>query len=113
MIKKLNSRVIFHDKDLFNTYKNLENGNSEEKKLYKWISRAIEDLKEDAFSGIAIPKDRIPKKYLIKLEAKSIWKYDLPKAFRLIYTIENNEVEVFAILLEWFDHKNYEKRFNY
>jgi mRNA-degrading endonuclease RelE of RelBE toxin-antitoxin system len=112
-VKKLNSRVVFRNKELFNTYKKLEDGNSEEQKLYKWITRAIQDLKEDAFSGLSIPKDRIPKKYQKEFEAKSVWKYDLPKAFRLIYTIENNKIEVFAIILEWFDHKSYEKRFNY
>ena len=112
-MKKLNSRVIFHNKELYETYKELEKGNAEEQKLFKWITRAIKDLKEDAFSGIAIPKDRVPKKYQKEFEAKSIWKYDLPKAFRLIYTVENNQVEVFAIVLEWFDHKSYEKRFKY
>ena len=112
-MKKLNARVIFHSKELYDIYKKLETGNSEDQKLYKWITRAINDLKEDAFSGLAIPKDRIPKKYQKKFEAKSVWKYDLPKAFRLIYTIENNEIEVFAIVLEWFDHKSYEKRFKY
>ena len=76
-------------------------------------TRAIEDLKEDAFTGLAVPKDRIPKKYQREFDAKTIWKYDMPKAYRLIYTIENNEIEVFAILLEWFDHKTYEKKFKY
>lgn len=113
MIKRLNSRVIFHNQELYDLYKQLEHGNSEEKKLYKWISRAIDDLKEDAFSGIAVPKDRIPKKYQKEFDAKTIWKYDMPKAFRLIYTIENNEIEVFAIILEWSDHKTYEKIFKY
>ena len=112
-MKKLNARVIFHSTELYETYKKLEHGKSDEQKLYKWITRAIQDLKEDAFSGLAIPKDRIPKKYEKEFEAKSVWKYDLPKAFRLIYTIENNEVEVFAIVLEWFDHKNYERNFKY
>ena len=113
MIKRLNSRVIFHNTELYDTYKKLEKGNNEEKKLYKWITRAIEDLKEDAFTGLAVPKDRIPKKYQREFDAKTIWKYDMPKAYRLIYTIENNEIEVFAILLEWFDHKTYEKKFKY
>ena len=114
MIKRLkNARIIFHDKELYNTYKKLENGTSDEKKLYKWISRAIEDLKEDGFSGMAIPKDRIPKKYQKEFKTKSLWKYDLPKAYRIIYTVQNNEVEVFAILLEWFDHKTYAKLFKY
>jgi len=71
-MKKLNSRIIFHSKELYETYKNLKNGDNEKQKLYKWISRAIEDLKEDVFSGLAIPKDRIPKKYQREFEAKSI-----------------------------------------
>ncbi len=112
-MKKLNSRVIFHSKELYETYKKLEDGTFEEKKLYKWINRAIEDLKEDAFSGLAISKDKIPKKYQKEFEARSVWKYDLPRAYRLIYTIENNEIEIFAIILEWFDHKTYEKIFKY
>ena len=112
-MKKLKSRVIFHSKELHETYTKLKTGNSDEKKLYKWISRAIEDLKEDAFTGLAIPKDRIPKKYQNKFDAKTVWKYDLPKAYRLIYTVENNEIEVFAIVLEWFNHKNYERLFKY
>ena len=39
--------------------------------------------------------------------------YDLPNGWRLIYTIETNEILVLAIILEWFDHKNYERTFNY
>lgn len=114
MIKKLKpARVIFHDNNLYDTYSNLKNGTHEEKRLHKWISRAIEDLKNDAFCGSAVPKDRIPKKYYDVFEARTIWKYDLPSAYRLIYTIENNEVEVFTIVLEWFDHKTYEKIFKY
>ncbi|MCH8520014.1 MAG: hypothetical protein LAT82_04640 [Nanoarchaeota archaeon] len=91
----------------------LKNGTHEEQRLYKWITRAIQDLKEDAFCGVSIPKNRIPKKYQSIFEAKSVWKYDLPSAYRLIYTIENNEIEVFTIVLEWFDHKSYEKTFKY
>ena len=105
--------MIFHNRTLYNTYKKLEFGNFDEKNLYKWITRAIEDLKHDAFCGLAIPKDRIPKKYLVDFDAKSIWKYDLPKAYRLIYTIENDNIEVFSIFLEWFDHKKYDKVFKY
>jgi len=113
MIKRINSRVIFSSQELYDTYKKLETGNSENKKLFKWITRAIQDLKEDAFCGLAIPKRQIPKRYEKIFNAKTIWKYDLPRAFRLIYTIENKEVEVFAIVLEWFDHKEYEKKFKY
>ncbi len=39
--------------------------------------------------------------------------YDLPSAWRLIYTIESDEIKIVSIILEWFDHKDYEKKFNY
>jgi hypothetical protein len=38
----------------------------------------------------------------------------LPKAWRLIYTINReNEVELVTAILDWFDHKSYERKFNY
>jgi hypothetical protein len=44
----------------------------------------------------------------------NLWKYDLPDGWRLIYTLSTpNKIEILAIILEWFDHKNYERRFGY
>ena len=44
----------------------------------------------------------------------NLWKYDLPQGWRLLYTITaENEVELISAILEWFNHKNYEKRMNY
>ena len=34
---------------------------TEDKKLYKWINRALDDLEENAFCGIRIQKRLIPK----------------------------------------------------
>ncbi len=47
------------------------------------------------------------------MEGYSLWKYDLPSGFRIIYVLENNEVQIYSIILEWFDHKNYERNFKY
>lgn len=43
----------------------------------------------------------------------NLWKYDLPDAWRLIYTIKEDEIKILSIILEWFDHKEYERKFNY
>ena len=43
----------------------------------------------------------------------NLWKYNLPNAWRLIYTIKRDEVVVLSIVLEWMDHKEYEQKFNY
>jgi len=37
----------------------------------------------------------------------------LPDAWRLLYSIENQEILVVSIILEWMDHKNYERTFKY
>jgi len=105
--------VVFVDKELENKFENLKNGTGEEKQLYKFIRRAIEDLKQDPTCGTKIPKDRWPKIYIKKYGIINLWKYDLPNAWRLIYTIMADKIMILSIILEWFSHKDYEKRFGY
>ena len=83
------------------------------KKLYKFLERATDDLKKNPNCGIKIPQSLWPKEYIKKYNIDNLWKYDLPNAWRLVYTIAKDEVKIMAILLEWFDHKNYERRFGY
>ncbi len=105
--------VVFVDKELENKFENLKNGTGEEKQLYKFIRRAIEDLKQDPTCGIKIPKDRWPKIYIKKYGITNLWKYDLPNAWRLIYTIMADKIMILSVILEWLSHKDYEKRFGY
>ena len=109
----MKSDVYFADEKLKETYNKLKNSKTEEKELHKWISRAIDDLKQDAFMGIQIKKDLFPREYVQKYNIDNLWKYNLPKGWRLIYTIETDEIKIMSIILEWFDHKNYERRFKY
>lgn len=109
----MKSIVHFGDEKLKMTFEGLKDSKTEDQMLYKWISRAIDDLGENAFCGIQIPKKLIPKVYTDKYGIDNLWKYDLPKGWRLIYSVANDEVRILSIILEWFDHKEYEKRFNY
>jgi len=94
--------------------KDLEDLKSQDPELYEQIIKAFRNLKESAFCGIQIPKRLIPKEYYLKFAPiTNLWKYNLPDAWRLIYTIKNNEAIIFSVILEWLDHKEYEKRFNY
>jgi len=86
---------------------------SDEKDLKKFIERAFDDIRENPFCGIQIPRKRIPRDYLNKFNIKNVWKYNLPGAWRLLYSLENNQLCVISIILEWMDHKNYERRFSY
>lgn len=104
------SRVVFINNELEESYNSLKEGDF----VKKAITRAIKDLKENAFSGIQLPKRLIPKEYIHKYGINNLWKYDLPKGWRLLYTITaDNEVELISAILEWFDHKEYERRFKY
>ncbi|MBT4375833.1 hypothetical protein HOD29_00455 [archaeon] len=85
----------------------------EDFKMYEAISKAFEDIGGNVFCGIQIPKRLIPKEYFRKFGAKNLWKYNLPGAWRLIYSIEGKNLLVFSIILEWMDHKSYERRFRY
>jgi Txe/YoeB family toxin of Txe-Axe toxin-antitoxin module len=109
----MKSSVYFGDEKLKACYEGLRESKVEDKMLLNWISRAIEDLEKNAFCGIQIPKKLIPKIYIDKYKIDNLWKYDLPKGWRLIYSVVYDGVCIISILLEWMDHKNYERRFNY
>jgi Txe/YoeB family toxin of Txe-Axe toxin-antitoxin module len=97
-------------KEEFNT---LKEGRFQDKQLYSYINRAMDDLVKDPLSGTKIPKKLWPKDYIKHYKITNLWKYDLPNGWRLIYTTESNEVMIVSIILEWFDHKGYERRFGY
>lgn len=108
------AKVVFGNEKLEALFRKLVDSRIEDKRLYRWLERAFEDLERDAFCGIQIPKRLIPKVYEERFgRLDNLWKYDLPDAWRLIYTVQNRNVIVLSIVLEWLNHKDYEKRFKY
>ncbi|MDP7179812.1 MAG: hypothetical protein QF824_00895 [Candidatus Woesearchaeota archaeon] len=105
--------VAFVNQKLKHDFNLLKEGNFEDKKLYEFIDRALDDLKKNPSCGTKIPKKLWPKEYIQKYEITNLWKYDLPNAWRLIYIIETDEIMIMNIILEWFSHKEYERRFKY
>jgi len=110
---KLPSDIRFVDESIREAFYKLEKGDNSERELFKFINQALDNIEENAFCGIQIPKRLIPKEYITKFGVKNLWKHDLPKSWRLIYSIVNDEIVVVSLVLEWLDHKNYEKRFKY
>ena len=104
------SVVVFISDELENTFNELK----EDDPIKKGIVRAIKDLRVNAFSGIQVPKRLFPKEYIVKYGINNLWKYDLPNGWRLLYTITaENEVELISAILEWFNHKEYERKMKY
>jgi Txe/YoeB family toxin of Txe-Axe toxin-antitoxin module len=104
------SEVIFANDKIQEAFLKLDNDDD----LKKSIKRAILDIQANAYSGIQIPKRLFPREYIIKYKINNLWKYDLPNGWRLIYTLNPlNQVEILSVILEWFNHKEYERRFHY
>jgi len=86
-------------------------------KVHRQLLVAIEREKDNLFinphRGIQIEKRKIPKTYITEYGVSNLWKINLPDHWRMIYTITGNEVEIISILLEFMDHKAYDKKFGY
>lgn len=86
---------------------------SDNQTLFNSIKQKIKFLKENPQYGIHIPKNKIPKEYVIKYDVNNLWKINLSGAWRMIYTIRGSEIEIISLILDILDHKNYEKKFKY
>ena len=105
--------VVFINHKLKSEFESLKDSKFEDLQLYSFIQKAVNDLRRNPSCGIKIPKKLWPKIYIQKYSITNLWKYDLPNSWRLIYTIEANDIKIMSIILEWFTHKEYEKRFKY
>ena len=110
---QLPSHIKFADEKIKAAFESLEQGKTEEQQLYRRLVRAFQDIEKNAFCGIQIPKRLIPKKLLQRYNLTNLWKYNLPDAWRLLYSIENNQLIVVSVILAWIPHKTYDHLFHY
>ncbi len=81
--------------------------------LLRSIERVKRWLKENPFAGDQVKKGQIPHYYLQKYGVTNLWRIELSNYWRLIYTIQSNEVEIIDFVLDVIDHKEYDKKFGY
>ena len=106
-------KIRFADEKVRKAFEELQHSTTEGKQLFEFLERAFKDIEENAFCGIQIPKRLIPKEYLQKYGVDNLWKYNLPNAWRLLYSVGREEVTVVGIVLEWGKHKEYNRKFGY
>ena len=106
------TRIVFAHEKVKEAFERLKDS-AAEKRLYDNLMRAFRDIEENPAAFIHIKQRLIPKEYISKYGIDNLWKYDLPNGWRLLYSLGRDEIEIIAIMLEWLDHKNYEKRFGY
>ena len=103
-------KVIFVDEELEKAFNEL----SDQDQLKKAIKRAVQDIQQDAFCGRQVKKKLIPREISQKYNVNNLWIYNLPSAWRLIYAItRSEEIKIIAAILDWMDHKDYDRRFGY
>jgi hypothetical protein len=109
----MKAEIVFADERLKQAFNKLKDSKTEDLQLYGLLKRAFEDIEKNPSGFIHVPKNLIPKEYIRKYGIDNLWKYDLPNGWRLLYSLSKDKVLLLAIILEWLDHKNYERRFGY
>ena len=81
--------------------------------LLNAINRLFDIIVSNPFYGENAKKDLIPKEYRQKYDAANLFIVDLPDYWRMIYTLESDEIEIITFVLDIIDHDGYNKKFGF
>ena len=103
-------KLKFVDVSLEKAFNNLKENDPIKKALIK----ALRDIKQDCHCGRNVRKKLIPKRLVEKYGINNLWIYNLPSAWRLLYSLTTSgEIELIAVILDWMSHKDYERLFGF
>ena len=97
-------------KDAYLKLKKRNDGDA--KTLLNSFDRMKNILKDNPQYGDPIKKSLIPKEF-IKQGIKNLYRVELSNYWRMLYTLQGNQIEVLLFVLSIVDHKNYNKLFGY
>ena len=103
-------KVRFVNEELKKSFEGLKETNPQ---LHKEIERAFSSICHDAFFGRRVKKELIPKKLIKDYDINNLFIYNLSEGWRLIYSLVNENIEVISIVLDWMNHKDYERLFKF
>lgn len=86
---------------------------SKEISLLNGIGRIFDILVSNPFYGENAKKDLIPLEYRNRYGAENLFIADLPDYWRMVYTLESDEIEIIAFILDIVDHDLYNKKFGF
>ncbi|MCK5617648.1 type II toxin-antitoxin system RelE/ParE family toxin [Candidatus Pacearchaeota archaeon] len=102
--------IIFKNIKLKESFEELS---SNDPRLYKEIEKALNDICNNHTCGRNVRKKLIPRELIKKYQINNLWIYNLRKDWRLLYSIGKDDVEIIAIVLDWMNHKEYERLFKF
>jgi len=110
-------RVIFSPEaeGVYNYLNKKASFSKNEKIILNAVNKKITLIKSNIHYGEPIAKKLIPEEYKIKYGVKNLFRVELPKFWRMLYTLTNNnsEIEIVAFILDIINHKKYNKKFGY
>jgi hypothetical protein len=106
------------DKDYKELQKNVAEDKKSKKKptyeqLLNSINHAIDNIKVNKGYGNLIPRKHLSKATIARYGTNKILRVELVGYWRLLYTLIGDEAKIIAFILEYMDHKTYDKRFGY
>jgi len=101
-------------KRLAKTYEQLnleiKAGNRANEREYKLIKKAVEQLSYNYQTGLKLGRSLPIFKYCVeKYKVNNVWKLNISKSWRILYTLVDDEIEIFSVILDLVDHKTYER----
>mgnify|MGYP001603398148 FL=1 len=103
--------VKFGDEKLKEAFEDLKDI---DKDLYEQIDKATDEISKNVFCGRNVKKKLIPKEIVHKHGLDNLWIYNLRSGWRLLYSVTSpDRIQVLAIVLDWMNHKDYERLFNF
>lgn len=81
--------------------------------LLNAINRIFDVIVSNPFYGENAKKDLIPREYRQKYDVGNLFIVDLPDYWRMMYTLESDEIEIIVFILDIIDHDQYNKKFKF
>ena len=81
--------------------------------LLNAINRLFDVISNNPFYGENAKKDLIPREYRQKYDVGNLFIADLPDYWRMIYTLESDEIEIITFVLDIINHDEYNKKFKF
>lgn len=112
--------IVKFDEEAYEEYLKLKNNLLKKsskkptpKQLLYSIDKTIKEIKLNPFIGDLIPQKYLNNKIISKYGTNKIFRIELIGFWRLIYTVVGEEAHIIALILDYFDHKEYNKLFKY
>lgn len=81
--------------------------------ILKSINKVLDNIKHNPNYGDLVPQKYLNKELISRYGTNKIYRVELVGFWRLLYTLIGDEIQIIAIILDFMDHEEYSKLFQY